>query len=253
MKKIIKGFTLVELIIVMAIMTILMAALMQMMKPIRSTYVDATYYEAQRTTQTGMVQYLTESLRYATRLGIYNEQAGVSGVTDAISKFRTATGLTDDSKINVITIDNKTGYTYNNATLYGRIVRTKNAPASGSFTANAAVAGTAEARLALGDAYYGNYTYSINVVPKTSGSKIEELKITVSSLVPSSLNDAKRNNKTIKTADVESASYKCVSTEGDVVCLNLIAPVSGFSDATYAGTSTTASGSNTYIVFTLPE
>ena len=82
MKKI-KGFTLIELIIVMAIMTILMAAIMQMMKPIRSTYLDSTFYESQRNTQNGMVQYLTESLRYATNLGIYNQNAGATTLTSA--------------------------------------------------------------------------------------------------------------------------------------------------------------------------
>ncbi|MGN0609023.1 MAG: type II secretion system protein [Oscillospiraceae bacterium] len=252
MKKFIRGFTLIELIIVMAIMTILMAALMQLMKPIRSTYVDATYYEAQRTTQNGIVQYLTESLRYATALGVYNEQeSGISNVNDAISKFKASTGLTDESKLNIITIDNKTGYTYNNATLYGRIVRSKKPPASGNYTSDVAVAGTSEARLALGDAYYGKYTYSINVEKQGTGTTINGLKITVSSLVPSSLNNAKKSGTTVKTGDV--SGYKCVSTEGEVVCLNLMAPVSGFSDSTYAGTSTTTNGLNTYIIFTLPE
>lgn len=71
MKRFLKGFTLIELIIVMAILTILMAAIMQMFKPIRSTYVDATLYESQRTAQNGIVQYLAESIRYSTDLGIY--------------------------------------------------------------------------------------------------------------------------------------------------------------------------------------
>lgn len=71
MKRFLKGFTLIELIIVMAILSILMAAIMQMFKPIRSTYVDATLYESQRTTQNGIIQYLAESIRYSTDLGIY--------------------------------------------------------------------------------------------------------------------------------------------------------------------------------------
>lgn len=249
MKKIIKGFTLVELIVVMAIMTILMAALMQMMKPIRATYVDSTYYEAQRNTQSGMVQYLTESLRYATNMGIYTEDgSSISNESDALTEFEAMSGVTDKSKIHIITIDNKKPYTFNNSTLYGRLVRSKDV-ASGT------------SRLALGDAYYGKYTYSINVVPlnvteqKTggivTGKTFSELKITVSSLVPSALNDVKRNNKTVKTADV--SSYNCVSTEGDVVCLNLKAPVNGKSDALYAGTNTTTTGQNTYLIFTLPE
>lgn len=248
MKKKIRGFTLVELIIVMFIMTVLMAALMQLMKPIRSTYVDATYYEAQRTTQNGVVQYLTESLRYATNMGIYNEMSGVSNESDAISKFKTATGLTDESKFNIITIDNKTAYTYNNETVYGRLLRSKDVSAGTS-------------RVALGDAYYGKYTYSINVEPagvseqKVGGTVVGKsftgLSVTVSSLVPSSLKQAKNAGTTLNTSNL--SGYECVSTKGDVVCLNLMAPVSGTSDALYAGTGTTTSGQNTYIIFTLPD
>ena len=54
MKSKFKGFTLVELILVMAIMSILMLAIMNMFKPIREIYVDSTQYEAQRTAQNGV-------------------------------------------------------------------------------------------------------------------------------------------------------------------------------------------------------
>lgn len=230
-----KGFTLVELIIVMAIMTILMAALMQMMKPIRATYVDSTYYEAQRNTQNGIVQYITESVRYATNLGVYNEtETGINNINDAIAEFKASTGVTDESKMNIITINNSTAYTYNNKSdLYGRLVRSKDVAASTS-------------RLALGDAYYGGYTYSINVEVQTTG-----VKVTVSSLLPTSLNDTKRSGTTVKTGDV--SGYKCVSTEGMVVCQNLGAPVNGVFDTAFAGTGTTTNGKNTYLIFTLEK
>lgn len=230
-----KGFTLIELIIVMAIMTILMAGLMQMMKPIRATYVDSTYYEAQRNTQSGMIQYITESVRYATNLGVYNEQSSSIGdMDDAIDQFKASTGVTDESKINIITIDNTKAYTYNNkSNLYGRLVRSKDVSAGTS-------------RVALGDAYYGGYTYSINVTVQTSG-----IKVTVSSLLPNSLHSTKKNGTTVNTSNVDS--FKCVSTDGQVVCKNLGAPINGVFDTTYAGTSTTASGQNTYIIFTLPD
>ncbi|MGN1137313.1 MAG: type II secretion system protein [Oscillospiraceae bacterium] len=234
-----KGFTLIELIIVMAILSILMVGIMQMMKPIRNTFVDSTYYEAQRNTQNGIVTYLSESLRYATNLGIYNEQAGITNLNDALNEFETLTEITDRSKYNVITINNKDPFTYNNETCYGRIVRSKDVTAGTS-------------RLALGDAYYGKYTYSINVeVDPPGGTSIQGLKITVSSLLPSSLKQAKNDGNAQNTTI--ASGYKCVSTEGEIPCKNLVAPINGKSDATYAGTSTTASGSNTYIIFTLPE
>lgn len=78
MKKKIKAFTLVELIVVMAIMGILMAALMNFYKPIRETYVDSTMIENMRSTQDGILEYLTENVRYADRMLIFDSGANYS-------------------------------------------------------------------------------------------------------------------------------------------------------------------------------
>ena len=51
-----KGFTLVELIVVMAIMAIFMVAVAMMWQPIRDVYVDSTLYETRRTAQYGVSQ-----------------------------------------------------------------------------------------------------------------------------------------------------------------------------------------------------
>ena len=87
MVKKIKGFTLIELIIVMAIMAIIMAALLNIMKPIRRTYVDSTLYESQRNAQSGITRYISESIRYSVSLGVYTK--GASATYDVGS----ATGL----------------------------------------------------------------------------------------------------------------------------------------------------------------
>lgn len=255
MKKI-KGFTLIELIIVMAILSILMVGIMQMMKPIRDTFVDSTYYESQRNTQNGIVTYLTESLRFATKMGIYNEQTGVTGVQDAINDFITSTGYvaTEDGDINIIVIDNKTQYKFNNGAQYGRLLRSKTVnPSTGAVTY----------RVALGEAYYDKYTYSINVTTTGDADKKDSagaiigksftgLKVEVSSLIPSSLNQAKKNNVN-QTNDILGSGYKCVTTEGEVNCLNLSSSIGGqnVTEAKKAGTSTTANGKNTYIIYTL--
>lgn len=243
MKKFIKGFTLIELIIVMAVMSILMLGIMQMMKPIRSTYVDSTYYESQRNTQNGMVTYLTESLRYATRMGIYQ----TADLSSAVTKFENAGySQAEYGKINVIVIDNATPYSFNGATSYGRILRNKKDSDSAT-------------RLALGEAYYGKYTYSINVEPtgfSNADGSFTGLKVTVSSLLPSSVNTATNAGKN-NTQDI--SGYKCVSTEGEVSCLNLKAPVNGWTNASALYDSsgkkmipTTTKNKNTYIIFTLP-
>ena len=154
MKKI-KGFTLVELIIVMAILAILMTAIMQMFKPIRQTYVDATLYENQRTVQNGMIQYVSESMRYATNLGLYTSDKK-STVKDAVDAFAdayiAANNIVDIPAVvgpspepakpnatntkeaiercaEVIIIDNKTAYSYNHVNGWrGRILRRKFIP-----------------------------------------------------------------------------------------------------------------------------
>lgn len=217
-----KGFTLVELIVVMAIMTILMAAIMNMMKPIRSTYVDSTLYEAQRNTQTGIAQYLSESTRYAAAMGIYTkgESAtytfGTSNVNrnvtdvaaaaeyflDDASGLTTANLISDASKrsaavaaantlrsdleqhVQIITINEvDDNFTYNNKDYYGRLLRKKGTSA---VTANAEVQGTSECRLALGNAYYGESDYSIKVdFDDTAGNR--SVKYTVSSVPHSTL------------------------------------------------------------------
>lgn len=240
-----KGFTLIELIIVMAVMSILMVGIMQMVKPIRNTYVDATYYESQRNTQNGIATYIGESLRYATNMGIYTEgvTGGVSSLSDALTKFETTSEITDRSKYNILIIDNNAAYKFNNADCYGRVLRSKTVSTSSCTT-----------RLALGEAYYGKYTYSINLDPVTTdNTTLQGLKITVSSLLPSSLNKANANG--LNSTDlISNTDYKFVSTDFEVPFRNLELTTTGIgkSDITYAK-STTASGAKTYIIFTLPE
>lgn len=87
-----KGFTLVELIVVMAIMAIFMVAVAMMWQPIRDVYVDSTLYETRRTAQNGVSQYINESVRYATDLGIYSPggSSTIEGHTDSVSNVSTA-------------------------------------------------------------------------------------------------------------------------------------------------------------------
>ncbi len=277
MKKI-KGFTLVELIIVMAIFAILMAAIMQMFKPIRDTYVDSTLYETQRTAQNGVIQYITESVRFATDMGIYN--SGVSTADDAVKKFTEAYleayKVTDPAKITdvtnilkgqaeIIVIDN-TNTTYGqSSTLYGRLVRRKLVKkASGGYedTITDDYKNKPDyARLALGDAYYGDNVYSIglDVTDKANGV----LKVTVASTT----NYGGRSlDKSQLNADgsINLSSNKLISTQGEVLCRNLAPETVGgvqtpgmyhadtvTTDGTpvlYTGSST-VKGAKTYIVF----
>lgn len=259
MKKMSKGFTLVELIIVMAIMTILMTGLMQLMKPIRSTYVDSTLYESQRNVENGIGQYITESVRYATDIGIYSScNTNVGNVKTAEELFMKAvTGLTPSqyasadatekanyesirNRLQVITIDNNK-YTYNNKDWSGRLVRKKVTDLSGSTTQLLSTdddkAGTTSARLALGDAYYGDTTYSIKLKADITAS---DLDVVVSCEKQSALN-----------------TTPLVSTTSTVLLQN-VSVMGGVYDTTYytCGSSTdpssTADKEKTFIVFLSP-
>lgn len=238
MKKL-KGFTLIELIIVMAILTILMAAIMRMFKPIRETYVDATYNESQRTTQNGIITYISESVRYATDMGIYE---GTNMTTDAIdvfaasyaAKYGTPAANINDIKNNVqvIVIDYTTSYTFNGASCKGRVLKRKS---DGTL------------RVAMGAPYYGERTYDIVLsdgdTTNADWTAEDGIKIKVSSL----------SNR----FDSTNPNNYMVSVEGEVRCKNLISdhgvtspgmfnnPATG---STYS-TPTHGNAKNVYIVY----
>lgn len=278
MKKNLKGFTLMELITVMAILVILMAAIMNMFKPIRETYVDATLYETQRTSQNGVVQYITESVRYSTDLGMYTKDK-VSNVSGAVDKFIVAylkangvndTDAADTSKYTttrdelkknaeVIIIDNISNYTYNNGTYHGRILRRK---IDGNAITNDAEDPTKKdkCRLALGAAYYGESDYTISFKVKqdsTNGNKgdaSEGIKVTVASGAKHGLRDIGNRDGFVAQdkLDETKAAYDTtiIKTSGLVMCKNQCAPINGLFDTTnFTATSSTGTGTKVYIVY----
>lgn len=269
MRKTLKGFTLIELIIVMVILVILMSAIMNMFRPIRETYVDATLYENQRTSQNGVIQYITESIRYSTDLGLYtkdkvtNVEGAVEAFTDAYLEANgvygpgNSLGKTPDpdystkrsntlselkKNAEVIIVDNTVGaYPFNNVAYTGRVLRRKfKLDGSGNRTeisSSAETAGTDECRLALGAAYYGESVYDIRIEdPDTSDGEWtskEGIKVSVASNAKHGI----RENSVI-------------STNGLVFCKNLNEPINGMFDISNFNEST-SHGDNTkiYIVF----
>ncbi len=277
MKKLLKGFTLVELIIVMAILTILMTAILAMFKPVRSTYVDATLYENQRTAQNGIVKYITESVRYSTDLGIYSKDqvTNASGAVNAFAaKYCTENGITVAADVTaatnyikshaeIIIIDNQNAYEFKNEDWHGRIIRRKiveTTLGSGSFkpitdgiyseTAASPYYGTGW-RVALGSAYYGdrNYTIALEDGDNTSNTDwkaVDGVKISVASY--------SKIGKDNAGAVLEKGAL--VTTNGEVLCKNQSVANGMFdtSKCTNAATSPafktqTATGTKVYIVF----
>lgn len=261
MNKKFKGFTLVELIVVMALIAILMPAIVQLFKPIRDTYVDSTQYEAKRTTQNGIIQYITESVRYARDMGIYNDKTNAqAAVTAFAAKYCTdynidstkTTAVTNEISKNaqVIIIDNKTSHTYHGNTFTGRVVRRKiDAAAIGAdpVWANNQIAASSKSkwRMALGEAYYGENTYNITL--DTSDKTDGMLGVSVVSTNNSKRDISKKGTET----NVSSLNV----TRGSVLCRNLTSTTLGNAKlgVTNAGiydTSLTATTTaNIYIVF----
>lgn len=193
MRRTLKAFTLIEMIIVMGILGILMSALMNFYKPIRQTFVDSTMIEDMRTTQTGILNYLTESVRYAEQLVIYDDGAlltvdnggtpmniTVNTPAKAYEAFIRQNSITkeeDLQRVQVIVINRKDGYSSTgkhvgsrNQGFGGRIITniintgTGVTPTAKEFTDPAGKrtqGNTGDSYMVLGGGYYGNSDYAI--------------------------------------------------------------------------------------------
>lgn len=261
-----KGFTLVELIIVMALVSLIMLGVMQLFKPVRDDYVNAVQYETQRNAQNGVVKYITESVRYAADMGIYNN--GISSASDAVNAFATAyctansidsskeaavkAAIKQNAEVIIIANDDNNSHTYHGKKFTGRLIRRKGVGTATSVPADPSLktaAYTADWRIAMGEAYYGENSFSINlsVTDANSDGKSDDgmLSVTVSS---------SRNGK----RDISNMGKENIITpnvnRGAVLCRNLVNGGSGVNSAgifdvsKYHGSSTT-SGTKTYIVF----
>lgn len=113
MIKKIKGFTLIELIIVMGLMAMIMAALLNIMKPIRRTYVDSTLYESQRNAQSGITRYISESIRYSVSIGVYTKGASATYDVGSATGLSRSVGSVSDAA--TYFLDDVSGLTVANA------------------------------------------------------------------------------------------------------------------------------------------
>lgn len=179
-----KGFTLIELIIVMAILVSVLTAILQLMEPVNEAFADTVMYESQRTAEQGIADYITENLRYSEQASIIDQgesvtytsgtSSPVNSEADAVNYFADKNNLDlseaeDRARINVIKIDRTTTYTDGGYTYTGRLLRRKGwnssvSPLSGSTVDIANVKAnytTSDLYMALGPEYYGKDSYSI--------------------------------------------------------------------------------------------
>lgn len=106
----IKGFTLVELIIAVAISSIILLAIMMMSKPVNDLATVAITYDTQRTIANEINNYVCQSVKYATAVDIYvgYDELPSNAISDFKVNCNNATnnmGI-DNSDIKVIAIIN---------------------------------------------------------------------------------------------------------------------------------------------------
>jgi prepilin-type N-terminal cleavage/methylation domain-containing protein len=286
LKKTLKAFTLVELIIVMLIMTILLAGILQLFKPVRSAYQDAAYLENKRTVCNAISKYMTESLRYAQFVGTYTStdlgfSAPAAGsISDNVANLNAGARLAaneliatidtdmalyalDDDKLDkiapymqVICID-YTPVIYNNQSFTGRIYRFNFESSYNDLTNSYAL--PTNSHMSFGADYYGANTYGISA---TISGKMINVAASTLGLFNSNLDFDNT------TADVVTATNSMVTSNTSVELRNVFTttakgalyyigdtPVNGIPDMLESGHTsggTLAASGNQYFFAFIP-
>lgn len=179
MKKL-KAFTLIELIVVIAIFGIIMTGVVQMISPISTAATNAKVLNNQQTVETSMSGYLGESLRYANNLLIIEEGCTVDSITvnsaeTAIDAFfaynpcnfsgRVFAKTADNEKlVNVIAFDGKNLYQPAGTGWYcGRLISSLSGRTGTLDFTQLAPDGSKNQYVVFGDSFYGPADYYMEV------------------------------------------------------------------------------------------
>lgn len=172
MKKKLKAFTLIELIVAIAVFGILMAGIVRMIEPLSSTASSSAVLNNQRNVENAIVTYLGENLRYASNLAIIKGGTPDNAVqkfidlapSDYSGKQIDYTVAANKDKIRVIAFDGSNDYTYKNNNFTGRLISTIEGK-SGSLNfgySNLSSDGTKNQYLVFGDEYYAQGDYFLD-------------------------------------------------------------------------------------------
>lgn len=235
--KSLKGFTLVELIVVMAIMVSLLTAILQLMEPVQEAYKDSTVYEQQRTVENGIISYIAESTRYAKAISIIDQNVSIDTDNDgssdiapnnldaAANYFINKNGLqvADYKNIEVIVIDRSTVFKYKGKDVQGRLVRMRglgtgslSVPSWGATVTESDLESTAwttkSCYMAMGPDYYGDLSFDI-ILPNEwadgdsdgTAEPVNQLQRGFDIIV--NPRTAKRNIETVTNGSVTSMNY----------------------------------------------
>lgn len=288
--KSLKGFTLVELIVVMAILVSLLTAILQLMEPVQEAYRDSTIYEQQRTVENGIISYIAESTRYAKAISIIDEGVGIDTNNDGSADIypnnlnaaanyfinKNNLGVSNYKDIEVIVIDRSTKFQYKGKDVQGRLVRIRGldtVPSWGATVTEADLAGTSwntkACYMAMGPNYYGDMSFDI-VLPNEWKDTLPEGALDgkadpVNQLqrgfdIEVSPKSAKKGIETKTNGSVTSMNYFVTPTFIDY---QTYLPSSNVTTGSYptghdnskpvAGTTGTSEELDTYILFLRPD
>ena len=178
MVKKLKAFTLIELIVAMAILGILMVGIVRMMDPIQTMFTTSTAASQSETVERSIASYIVENVRYATNLGIYKNATSAS---DAMNKFlalnpqkRDGTAFTKD-ELKVICVNNATDFSTTGKapvagekTFRGRLIAKVDGQSNFKEAQPIDYTGSDGSYMVFGDAYYGTGDYYIRLENITS-------------------------------------------------------------------------------------
>lgn len=159
MKKKLKGFTLVELIIVMALMTALMLMVGLIMKPISQVFADTTKYTEDRYVMDGMAAVIDENLKYADKICVIYD-ADMYGMAGSWLDIVADEMQVDEKKLQVLGIINKLPASSSWADDF---TTNSGVEATGRIYKSAYVDGARKVWLVGGEAFYGDGSYFVNL------------------------------------------------------------------------------------------
>ena len=166
-----KAFTLIELIVAMAVIGVLMTGIVRMVEPMSSTATNSAVLNNQRNVENAICTYIGENLRYASNLAIVKGGSPDNAINKFIAmgpadkwgkqiEYTGTAGAANRKKIRLIAFDCKTDQIYLNNTFNGRIIASVEGE-GGNVTnlSNMASDGSKPLYMALGKDYYaqGNY------------------------------------------------------------------------------------------------
>lgn len=181
-----KGFTLVELILVIGLMAILMVMVGLIMKPISQVFADTTQYTEDRQVMDGMSDYIEDSLKFADRVWIQYDYDSLAVDGAFLESNVPAYMGVPKEKIHVLAIINDNngiaGFDNDDFTTNDGVV------CMGRIYKSAYVDGSRKVWLVGGEAFYGDGSYFVNIegVDTDSNGHYDsgDLKYTIYSLDP---------------------------------------------------------------------